>query len=114
MSEINFPISVQRKAISGGKSITIFQDKDGNRIDLTGEQIVTMLNAAALNAAPKRAFADLTAEALKEMRDAARDRGINSAGLPKQGEGMPRHWRRCNAAIDAEFLSLLQAFAAPA
>jgi hypothetical protein len=103
MSEIKLPVET-----------VIYDPRGVIFIDKAGDEVALEAIVAALNAAPKRAFADLTAEALKEMRDAARDRGINSAGLPKQGEGMPRHWRRCNAAIDAEFLSLLQAFAAPA
>jgi hypothetical protein len=107
MSEINFPISVQHKAISGGKSITLFQDKDGNRIDLTGEQIVTLLNAAALNAAPKRAFAELTAKTYGELVSDALLEVKADPGSFVVGDA------EYSALVDAAVLRRLQAFAAP-
>lgn len=78
-------------------------------VDATGGIIPLEEIAAALNAAPKRAFETLTVAALSQMLDSI----VEEFGeWPSEGSTDDQiAWR---AKADAAFLSRLQAFAAPA
>lgn len=98
MSEIKTPVTVG-VVDDGAYELYHLYDADGYEISL--DQI-----AAALNAAPKRAFEELTAEALETIFDEA-DEDVKRRLDKSSGA---REWR---VAIYAALLSRLQAFAAP-
>jgi hypothetical protein len=65
-------------------------------------------------AAPKRAFAELTAEALGEMEKLARTDALSKEGdSPRDGENLIQYYERLFPGTTAALLSRLQAFAAP-
>lgn len=83
-------------------------------MDRDGAPVPSAHIAAALNAAPTRAFEELTVEALGAMRDAARLEAFEQTSRDRLDGPLCAAWRAAMFRADDEsLLAALQAFAAP-
>jgi hypothetical protein len=109
MSEIKLPVTVEEDANlfrENARSMWILREADGREIIRSAQQNVLQRIAAALNAAPKRAFAELTADGVGLiLQNVLLEIGEPPEGLFDRTDWLMRH--------DATVLAHLQAFAAP-